>query len=268
MLTVDDFLEWERASRDTLDFKRCYVDLTGDLVSGLLLSQIIFWFLPGDTGTRLRIEREGRLWLAKGRTDWWQECRISPKQFDRACKVLVDGRLIEVRRFKFRGHPTIHIWLNVAALVEGVNSILTKGVIGTSPKGEMQLPQRVNSLTKTTTKTTNIDNLQPVPVVAVQVTDKSAQPNIFKLYEENIGMLTPMIGEQLKEAEALYLAEWIEDAFKEAVSHNKRSWRYILAILERWGREGKDSGQREKPGKGEVDPEKYFKGRYGHLVRR
>ena len=68
-------------------------------------------------------------------------------------------------------------------------------------------------------------------------------PDIFTLYEQNIGMLTPMIGEELQEAEKLYPADWIESAFREAVSVNKRSWKYIARILERWAVEGKDDGK-------------------------
>lgn len=90
------------------------------------------------------------------------------------------------------------------------------------------------------------------------------QPNIFVLYEQNIGMLTPMIAEELREAEKLYPASWIEDAFKEAVSLNKRSWRYIARILERWASEGKDHGELGRDSK----KDKYIKGKYGHLVRR
>jgi DNA replication protein len=91
--------------------------------------------------------------------------------------------------------------------------------------------------------------------------------NIFALYEQNIGIITPMIAEELKEAERVYPPHWIEEAFKEAVTLNKRSWRYIARILERWASEGKDSGEHkrdiEKGG-----PDKYVKGKYGHLVKR
>ena len=65
------------------------------------------------------------------------------------------------------------------------------------------------------------------------------RPNIFVLYEQNIGPLTPMLAEQLGEAEDTYPASWIEDAFREAVELNKRSWRYIQRILERWQAEGR-----------------------------
>jgi DnaD/phage-associated family protein len=59
-------------------------------------------------------------------------------------------------------------------------------------------------------------------------------PDIFTLYEQNMGMLTPMIAEELREAEKLYPETWIRDAIKEAVNQNKRKWSYISAILERW----------------------------------
>jgi DNA replication protein len=91
--------------------------------------------------------------------------------------------------------------------------------------------------------------------------------NIFALYEQNIGMITPIIAEELKEAEKLYPPQWIEEAFKEAVTLNKRSWRYIARILERWASEGKDSGEYKRNIKKD-DPDKYIKGKYGHLVRR
>jgi len=91
--------------------------------------------------------------------------------------------------------------------------------------------------------------------------------NIFTLYEQNIGMITPMIAEELKEAENLYPPQWIEEAFKEAVTLNKRSWKYIARILERWASEGKDIGEhRGNIKKG--GPDKYIKGKYGHLVKR
>jgi len=93
------------------------------------------------------------------------------------------------------------------------------------------------------------------------------QPDIFTLYEQNIGMLTPMIAEELKEAEKHYPEAWIRDAIKEAVNQNKRRWNYISAILERWSAEGKGYGAYQRDFK-KTDPDKYIKGKYGHMVRR
>jgi len=68
-------------------------------------------------------------------------------------------------------------------------------------------------------------------------------PNIFALYEDNIGSLSPMIADELKRAEAEYPAEWITDAFKESVVANARSWRYVRAVLERWQSDGRGDGR-------------------------
>lgn len=57
------------------------------------------------------------------------------------------------------------------------------------------------------------------------------RPTIFRLYEENIGPLTPMIADILRDAEKDYEYEWIAEAMEEAVVNNARSWRYIEAIL-------------------------------------
>ena len=67
--------------------------------------------------------------------------------------------------------------------------------------------------------------------------------NIFTLYEENIGMLTPLLAEEMKETETAYPWPWIEEAFKTAVSQNRRSWRYVEATLKRWASEGKGDGE-------------------------
>lgn len=112
-MTREEFLAWEQISRDTLEVKRVYIDVAGDLVTGLMLSQIIYWHLPSSTGeSKLRVERNGRLWLAKQRKDWWAECRITEKQVDRCIRKLVDRGIIVTRLFKFSGNPTIHISMN------------------------------------------------------------------------------------------------------------------------------------------------------------
>jgi DNA replication protein len=67
------------------------------------------------------------------------------------------------------------------------------------------------------------------------------RPNIFVLYEQNIGLLTPMIASQLEDAADQYPADWVEAAFSEAVQRNKRNWKYISAILRRWETEGRQA---------------------------
>jgi len=97
--------------------------------------------------------------------------------------------------------------------------------------------------------------------------EASELPDIFKLYEENIGMLTPMIADELREAEKLYPEAWIRDAIREAVNQNKRKWNYISYLLECWAAEGKRDGAYRRDIK-KTDPDKYIRGKYGHMVRR
>jgi DNA replication protein len=67
------------------------------------------------------------------------------------------------------------------------------------------------------------------------------RPNIFALYEANIGALTPVMADILRDAEQAYPAAWIEEALRLAVESNARSWRYVAAILERWKTEGRST---------------------------
>jgi hypothetical protein len=109
-MDINQFFRWEQATRDTIDVKKIYVDMADDLIAGVLLSQIVYWFLPDKEGkTKLRVHKDGELWLVKGREDWWDECRIKPRQFDTAFNKLMEKGLVEKKTFKFDGNPMTHI---------------------------------------------------------------------------------------------------------------------------------------------------------------
>jgi len=75
------------------------------------------------------------------------------------------------------------------------------------------------------------------------------RPNIFVMYEQNIGFMSPMIAEQLRDLEKTYSPDWVEEAFEIAVSKNVRNIKYIQAILKRWetdGREGTNANSSSK----------------------
>ena len=131
-----------------------YVDMAGDLIAGALLGQILYWFGAGKDGkSRARIVKDGFLWIAKTRADWWDEIRISPKQYDRAAKILKEKGFIEIKTFKFYGNPTTHIRIIPEAInaaldawkMEQVKSILPDGeepgASGFSPLGNNVLPE-------------------------------------------------------------------------------------------------------------------------------
>jgi DNA replication protein len=99
---------------------------------------------------------------------------------------------------------------------------------------------------------------RPAPIV-------QESPNIFKLYEQNIGALTPLVAEELKEAEKEYPPEIIVDAFRIATENNVRKWTYVRAILEDWTREGKyeASGRSSKKRR-----EPHFQGEFIERLKR
>jgi len=83
---------------------------------------------------------------------------------------------------------------------------------------------------------------RPNPDQDEPITLMVERPNIFVLYEQNIGPLTPVIADELRDAEQTYPPRWIEEAIQLAVENNVRKWRYVVSILERWRQEGKQHG--------------------------
>ncbi len=81
---------------------------------------------------------------------------------------------------------------------------------------------------------TEVQLEEPLPAAA-----DGAATGIFALYEQNIRPITPLIAEELAEAEKRYPPEWVRDAFREAVDLNRPNWRYIESILRRWEAEGR-----------------------------
>ena len=93
--------------------------------------------------------------------------------------------------------------------------------------------------------------------------------SIFALYESLIGTISPLIADELTEAERLYPAEWLEAAFREAAAQNARSWRYVSRILERWALEGPDHAtiERSAAGVSAQGEDRYFRGKYGKILK-
>ena len=97
---------------------------------------------------------------------------------------------------------------------------------------------------------------------------KVQRPNIFVLYEQNIGLLTPLIADQLRDMEKSYPPDWIDEAFMIAVAGNKRALRYIQAVLKRWETEGKDERTHEA-GRGDSEAElrrKYIPDEFSDII--
>jgi DNA replication protein len=99
------------------------------------------------------------------------------------------------------------------------------------------------------------------PVAGIDAILAETAPSVFSLYEKNIGMLTPLLTDQIDTAMELYPLDWIEDAIREAVTYNKRNWRYVQRVLENWSVNGRGEGNRDASNRGSA-PEPFDPGRY------
>jgi DnaD/phage-associated family protein len=102
------------------------------------------------------------------------------------------------------------------------------------------------------------------PDVTTSTAPPPERPNIFKLYEENIGPLTPLIADALKDAEQTYKPEWVAEALVIAVKNNKRNWKYVEAILRRWKEDGHAKKQDRRDA--QEDGNRYAEGDYADFI--
>jgi hypothetical protein len=173
-MEIEDFLRWEQESRDTIDFKKIYVDIVEDVESGLMLSEIVYWHLPNKEGeSRLRVQHEGFHWIAVRRYEWWDRTRLTPRQADRALKILVDKGIVVKDRFKFRGDPTIHVRLNWEYFLGQLEFIAQNPITNPFlPNGEKEFPAQISSYNSPNGENGITDPLIPVTETTTENTNK------------------------------------------------------------------------------------------------
>jgi len=84
----------------------------------------------------------------------------------------------------------------------------------------------------------NIDTKIQVKKQIIENEDDPALRAISRAYESVIGIINPMIADELREASTTYPLQWVLDAIRESANQNKHSWKYVLAILTRWKAQG------------------------------
>ena len=107
------FMGEETRKGRVIAYDPLYADMAGDVLSGLVLSQICYWHSADKQGkTRLRVAKDGRLWAAVSVKDMCDDTRLTPSQVSRAYGILVGKELVLKRVWRFAGTPTTHISLN------------------------------------------------------------------------------------------------------------------------------------------------------------
>lgn len=105
----------QRAAEDTIGCQKIYVDLTGGLAEAFVLDELIYFTLPrkGEARSGLRIWKNGVLWMAVSRTEWWERKRLTTKEADGAIERLIKQNLVFKELFLFNKQKTTHLRLNV-----------------------------------------------------------------------------------------------------------------------------------------------------------
>ena len=75
----------------------------------------------------------------------------------------------------------------------------------------------------------------------------------FRAYEENIGILSPMIRENITAALQDFSDQDIIEAIKIAVENENRSWSYVAGVLRKWARDGVPNDRRTRTSRGSED---------------
>lgn len=70
-----------------------------------------------------------------------------------------------------------------------------------------------------------------------------AESEPFRLYHQNFGLLTPVLADQLRSLIEEFPLSWVCEAMEIAIARNKKALAYVKAILNRWEREARESGE-------------------------
>jgi len=91
------------------------------------------------------------------------------------------------------------------------------------------------------------------------------RPSVYKIYEANIGPLTGLIGDALRDLVTDYGEVWVSEAIATAMEQNKRSLSYIKGVLRGWRKDGKRDAD---TGRHLAADEKSTSGKYADFFER
>jgi DnaD/phage-associated family protein len=122
-------------------------------------------------------------------------------------------------------------------------------LVGEPSNGEKPYP--IDTLSIPPYANADADNNINIKDMGVLGGGKDTIDVIVKIYESNIGIVTPMIAEELKDMASYYPKGWFEEAVREACKYNGRNLKYVSKILVNWETKGfKNSSVGKKQLKG------------------
>ena len=181
------------------------------LNEAIVLQQLHYWLENKKTGV---LREDGHKWIFNSYEEWQENFPFwSPRTVQRIFLDLEHAGLIISAQFDKATYDRRKYYrLNYDQL----------RMIDSAKLAPSMTPKLARSL-KGTTETTVKNNKDDNP--------DANTSNVFVQYEANIGPLTPIMVDRLKDAEQKYSEAWVLDAIALAVEHNKRNWAYCMAIL-------------------------------------
>lgn len=229
--TIIQIIKSVSGQASILTIPKIYIDiLGGDIEAALFLSQCVYW-------SDKTVSKSG-FW--KSYREWELDTCLTKHKVAR-CAVKC-SRFVSVKVKRANGFPTCHYSVNLQNLAEEISAIVKKPENDSQKTGNQIVKKPENRKLK---------NRKTLTETTQEITQKIQQPvvgedNAFSTFEKNIGLLTPLIADGIRDAINEYSEDWVIRAIREAVLNNVRSWKYIMGILKRWGRDGINSDNRNK----------------------
>ncbi|MFC2064161.1 DnaD domain-containing protein [Chloroflexota bacterium] len=208
--------------------------ITGSTNATIFFCQFFYW-----TGK----EKSGDGWIYKSSVEIEEETGLSYNEQTTARKKLIDRGLLEEKYKRLEHQMYFKIDLERLDELWGYE----KGQIHDSDNshfGKSKISCSLISNTENTAKNTTETSTGTENGKIKSDSDLNDQHNseslkkIFNLYENNIGLITPLIAQEIVDAIDHHPVEWIENAILLSVKANVRRWSYTSSILDRWKIEG------------------------------
>lgn len=223
-----------------------------DLNAIIILADIVYWFRPVE----IRDEHSGAVieMRKKFKSDKLQRSYsafselygLTKNQVRAGMKKLCDLGIIEIEfRTVHSGDVVSNNVLYISLIPVQLKSVTYPIINDTLPNlNQIGVQFKSETNTETTTEITSENT-------AEEDLKTSAAAEIFTTYENEIGILSPVVRDNVIAAMEDYPHDWIIGAIKDAAKYNRRSWSYVEAILKRLKVEGVKSPDKRDKSKAE-----------------
>jgi len=200
------------------------------LNEALVLQQVHYW-TEKNAGSKMN-DRDGHTWTYNTYAEWQEQFPFwSERTIRRTVSNLERLGVLVSDAFNTAAYDHTK-WYRVdyAKLEVLATSMRPKWPDRSGQDGQTDADNLATSPSETTPETTG-------PETSCITTNNRLQ-EALKLFEENIGTVTPIIRNEIAAALNGYPEEWVTKAIKIAVMRNAKSWKFVKAVLDRANSQG------------------------------